>query len=96
MLRIKRPKIRKLKWGIAGCGYYAEHTFIPTLSILRRSSLISLYSHNLDRAKQLAENSGASGYHNDYNEFLNSDINCVYVSSVNSDHYEQVKKAAEA
>ena len=96
MLKIKKPKFRKLKWGIAGCGYYAEHTFIPTLSFLRRSSLVSLYSHNLDRAKQLAENSGASGYYNDFDEFLKSDINCVYVSSVNSDHYEQVIKAAEA
>lgn len=96
MLRIKRPKIRKLKWGIAGCGHYAEHSFIPTLSILRRSTLVSLYSHNLERAKQLAKISGASGYFSDYNEFLNSDINCVYISSVNSDHYEQVIKAAEA
>jgi len=96
MLRIKRSKIRRLKWGIAGCGYYAEHTFIPTLSFLRRSSLVSLYSHNLDRVKQLAENTGASGYFSNYDEFLKSDINCVYISSVNSDHYEQVIKAAEA
>lgn len=96
MLRIKRPKIRRLNWGIAGCGYYAEHSFIPALSFLRRSSLASLYSHNLDRAKHLAENTGASGYFNDYDEFLKSDINCVYISSVNSDHYEQVIKAAEA
>ncbi|UCH66571.1 MAG: Gfo/Idh/MocA family oxidoreductase [Ignavibacterium sp.] len=96
MLKIKKPRIKKLKWGIAGCGYYAEHTFIPTLSLLRRSSLVSLYSHNLDRAKQLAKSSGATGYFNDYDEFLKSDINCVYVSSVNSDHYEQVIKAAEA
>ncbi|MCH6573714.1 MAG: Gfo/Idh/MocA family oxidoreductase [Bacteroidetes bacterium] len=96
MLKIKRSKIRKLKWGIAGCGYYAEHSFIPALSFLRRSSLVSLYSHNSQRAKQLAENSSASGYFNDYDEFLKSDINCVYISSVNSDHYEQVIKAAEA
>jgi predicted dehydrogenase len=96
MLKIKRPRIRKLKWGIAGCGYYAEYTFIPSLSLLRRSSLVSFYSHNSDRAKQLAKSSGATAYFSDYDQFLKSDINCVYVSSVNSDHYEQVIKAAEA
>ena len=96
MIKIKKPKIKKLKWGIAGCGYYAQHTFIPALSILRRSKLVSLYSHNKKRAQQLAENSGATGYFNNYDDFLNSDINCVYVGSINSDHYDQVIKAANA
>ena len=95
MIGIKR-KIQKLKWGIAGCGYYAEHTFIPALAFLRRSTLNSLYSHKISRAKQLADKSGAGGYFDNYDEFLKSDINCVYVSSVNSDHYEQVIKAAKA
>lgn len=96
MIKIKRPKTKKLKWGIAGCGYFAENSFIPGLASLRRSSLISLYSHKLNRAQQLAEKSGAAGFYDDYDKFLSSDINCVYVSSVNSDHYEQVIKAAGA
>lgn len=95
-MKIKRPKTKKLKWGIAGCGYFAENSFIPGLASLRRSSLISLYSHKLNRAQQLAEKSGAVGFYDDYDKFLSSDINCVYVSSVNSDHYEQVIKAASA
>ncbi len=96
MIKIKRPKIKKLTWGIAGCGYFAEHSIIPALSILGRSKLVSLYSHKKKRAQQLAENSGATGYFNNYDDFLKSDIKCVYVSSVNSDHYEQVIKAANA
>lgn len=95
MIKIKKPTIKKIKWGIAGCGYHAEHTFIPALLNLRKSTLKSLYSHNKKRAQQLAEKSGASGYFNNYDEFLNSDINCVYVSSINSDHHKQVIKAAE-
>ena len=71
MIKIKRPKIKKLTWGIAGCGYYAEHTFIPALSILRRSKLVSLYSHKKKRAQQLAQKSGATGYFNNYADFLN-------------------------
>jgi len=96
MIKIKRPKIKKLRWGITGCGYYAEHTFIPALENMRRSNLISLYSHKKKRAHELAKKSGAKGYFSDYDEFLNSGINCVYVGSVNSDHYEQVIKAARA
>ena len=63
---------------------------------MRRSSVQSFYSHNLNRAKELAEKSGASGYFDNYDEFLKSDIDCVFIASVNAHHYEQVIKAAEA
>lgn len=96
MLKRKKPGAKKIFWGIAGCGRYAEHTFIPTLTFLRKSVLHSLYSHKIFRAKQLAEKSGAAGYFDNYGKFLNSDINSVFISSVNADHYEQVIKAAEA
>lgn len=95
MIKIKR-NTQKLKWGIAGCGKYTEHTFIPALMLLRRSKLNSLYSHKINRAKQLADKTGIGNYFDNYDEFLKSDINCVYVSGINSNHYEQVIKAAKA
>ncbi len=93
---LSKSKRKKLRWGLAGCGRYAEHTFIPALKFLRKSSLVSVFSHNINRAKELAEKSGASGFFNNYDEFLNSDINWVFVSSINANHYEQVIKAANA
>lgn len=96
MDKVKRPVVKKLKWGVAGCGRYAEHTFIPTLKFLRRSVVKSFYSHNKNRAKDLAEKSGANNYFDNYDDFLKSDIDSVFISSVNADHYEQVIKAAEA
>ena len=96
MAKVKRPVVKKLKWGIAGCGRFAEHTFIPTSKFLRRSVVKSFFSNNIDRAKELAERSGASEYFDNYDEFLKSDIDCVFVSSVNSHHHQQVIKAAEA
>ncbi len=96
MVEVRRPVVKKLKWGVAGCGRFAEHTFIPTVKFLRRSVVHSFFSHNLNRAKELAEKSGASGYFDNYDEFLKSDIDCVFISSVNAHHYEQVIKAAEA
>jgi glucose-fructose oxidoreductase len=96
MVKVRRPGVKKLKWGVAGCGRFSEHTFIPTLKFLRRSTINSFFSHNISRAKELAELSGASGYFDNYDEFLKSDIDCVFIASVNSHHYEQVIKAAEA
>ncbi len=96
MLKLKKPAVKKIKWGLAGCGRYAEHTFIPALSFFRRNLLNSVFSHNISRAKELAQKSGASGYFDEYNKFLKSDINSVFIASVNADHYEQVIKAAEA
>lgn len=96
MVKVRNPVVKKLKWGVAGCGRFTEHTFIPTIKFLRRSSIHSFFSHNINRAKELAEISGASGYFDNYDDFLKSDIDCVFVASVNSDHYEQVVKAAEA
>ena len=96
MVKVRRPGIKKLKWGVAGCGRFSEHTFIPTLKFLRRSSVQSFYSRSYSRAKELAELTGASGYFDNYDEFLKSDIDCVFIASVNAHHYEQVIKAAEA
>jgi len=96
MVKIKRPGVKKLKWGVAGCGRFTENTFIPTIKFLRKSVINSFYSHNSNRAKELTEKSGAKGYFDNYNEFLKSDIDCVFIASVNSHHYEQVIKAAEA
>ena len=96
MVKVRRPGVKKLKWGVAGCGRFSEHTFIPTLKFLRRSTVNSFFSHNLNRAKELSEKSGATGYFDNYDEFLKSDIDCVFIGSVNSDHYQQVIKAAEA
>ena len=96
MVKVRRAGTKKLKWGVAGCGRFSEHTFIPTSKFLRRSVVNSFFSHNINRAKELAEKSGASTYFDNYDNFLKSDIDCVFVGSVNAHHYEQVIKAAEA
>ena len=96
MIKIPQKYSRKLKWGVAGCGRYAEQTFIPAIKLLRKSVLTSLYSSDINRAKSLADKFGIEQHFNNYDEFLRSDINAVYVSSANVNHYSQVIKAARA
>ncbi|OGU79421.1 MAG: dehydrogenase [Ignavibacteria bacterium RBG_16_35_7] len=96
MIKIPKKYSRKLKWGVAGCGRFAEQTFLPTIKLLRKSVVTSLYSSNLNRAKSLADKFGIEKHFNNYDEFLKSNINAVYISSANSNHYQQVIAAAKA
>jgi predicted dehydrogenase len=92
----KQSKIKKIKWGVAGCGRFTEFSFIPALEFLRKSTINSVYSGTVARAKQVADKYGIPRHFDNYDEFLKSDINAVYIGSINSNHYEQVVKAAEA
>lgn len=89
-------KTKKLKWGIVGLGRFTEHTFLPAIKSVRKSTVTSLCSRDLNRAKELAEKFGVPNYFNDYDEFLKSEIDAVYVASANAFHHEQVIKAANA
>lgn len=93
---MKKRNIKKLKWGVAGCGRYAENTFIPTMHQMRKSSVHSVFSNSIERAKSVAQKQGIPLYFSDYNDFLRSDIDAVYISSANADHYKQVIEAAAA
>src|SRR3990170_861427 len=87
---------QKLNWGVAGCGRFAENAFIPTLRLLKRNVVVSLFSNSKERAIELSKKFGIASAFSDYDEFLSSGVNCVYISSANSHHYEQVIKAAKA
>ncbi|HVO73032.1 MAG TPA: Gfo/Idh/MocA family oxidoreductase, partial [Ignavibacteriaceae bacterium] len=86
----------KLKWGAAGLGRFAENSFIPAVAMMRRSTVQSVFSNSNERAKQIAEKFGIPEFYSSYDQFLKSDIDAVYISSANADHYAQVIKAAEA
>ncbi len=89
-------KLRRLRWGVAGCGHFLENTFLPTLQQAKRSQLVSVYSSDLERANFIASKFIAGSAFNNYDEFLKSDFDILYISSANAHHYEQVIKAAKA
>ncbi len=87
---------KKIKWGIAGCGRFAEQSFLPAVRLTRRSAVTSLYSRDINRAKSLAEKFGVQNSFDNFDDFLKSDIDAVFVASSNAHHYQQVIKAAKA
>jgi predicted dehydrogenase len=89
-------KAKRLKWGISGLGKFAEGTFIPTLQMVKRSQLHSVYSSSQKRSKFIAEKFAVPNYFHDFENFLKSDFEALYIASANSDHHWQVIKAAEA
>lgn len=95
-IRINSPIPKRLKWGVSGCGNYTEEYFLPALQFVQWSKFVSVYSHDLHRAKEISSRFGAVNSYDNYDEFLKSDIDSVYVSSANINHYEQVIKAAYA
>lgn len=96
MNKLKRPSSKKLKWGVIGCGRFTENSFVPTMRLLRRSTIESVFSNDSKRAKFISEKFGIPNSFSDLDEFLKSDIDAVYIGSANINHYEQVLKAAKA
>lgn len=95
-IRLRKQLPRKLKWGVAGCGNFLENTFLPSFQSLKKSKLVSVYSSNRQRAKFIKEKFNAENCFDNFQNFLNSDIDAIYISSKNSDHYQQVIDAANA
>jgi len=87
---------KKLRWGVVGLGRFTEHTFLPAIKSIRKSSVVSLCSRDYNRAKDLAFKFGVPNYFNDYDEFLKSEIDAVFIASANAFHYQHAIKAANA
>ncbi len=95
--KIKIPVARKkMRWGVAGCGKFTEYSILPALHEIKRNKVTAVYSSSADRAKFIANKFMIDKAFDDYEEFLKSDFDALYIGSKNSDHYQQVIKAAKA
>jgi len=86
-------KRQKMMWGIAGLGNFAESGFMPAFNLLRRAKLHSVYSGDIHRAKSFADKFGAANHFDNFDAFLASGIDAVYIAGANSTHFLQAKKA---
>jgi len=85
----------KIKWGVAGCGRFSENAVLPVLTQLKKSTVTSVYSSDESRSRGLANKFSIDNHFSDYEKFLKSDFDALYIGSANHNHYRQVIEAAK-
>ncbi|MEK3723962.1 Gfo/Idh/MocA family protein [Paenibacillus sp. FSL H8-0034] len=91
--------LKKLKFGIIGCGGIAVNKHLPNLSKFPEVELSAFSDVFLDKAQQGAERFGAAdaSVYTDYRELLaDTDIDVIHVCTANDSHAEITIAALEA
>lgn len=83
-----------MKLVIFGCGIIANR-IAKSVKLVEEIELVGFGSKNIDKAKAYCEKYECKQYGN-YDYFLNSDIDAVYIATYNLDHYSLIKKCLQA
>ncbi|MDO4940991.1 MAG: Gfo/Idh/MocA family oxidoreductase [Erysipelotrichaceae bacterium] len=79
-----------MKLVIFGCGIIANR-IAKSVKLVDEIELVGFGSKSIDKAKEYAEKYECKEY-GDYDYFLNSDVDAVYIATYNPSHYELIKK----
>ena len=82
-----------MKLAIFGCGKIANRIARSCL-LVDNIDLVGFASKDPEKAKSYAKEYGCRDY-GDYDHFLNSDIDAVYISTYNKSHFELIKMCLE-
>ncbi len=89
--------MRKVKWGVIGCGGIADRRMIPGMLNADNVELVAVMDTNYEVAERVKEKHGAKYAFSTVDELLElSEIEAVYIATPVFCHLEQVKKAAKA
>ncbi len=87
--------MKKLKWGIIGCGGIADRRTIPGMVLAKNAECYAVMDINAEVAETVKNKYGASFATDSVDELLNQDIDAVYIATPVFCHKEQVFKAAD-
>jgi predicted dehydrogenase len=88
--------MEKIKWGVIGSGGIARRRTIPEgITCAEHATLNSVYDTNSEVNLAVAKEFQATAYQSIY-EFLNSDIDAVYIASPANMHLEHVLACAKS
>jgi predicted dehydrogenase len=89
--------MKKINWGIIGCGDVTELKSGPAFNKIKNSSLIAVMRRNADKAKDFAERHHVPKWYADADELINdADINAVYIATPPSSHKQYAIAALQA
>lgn len=89
--------MKKIKWGVIGCGGIADRKTIPGMMLANNVELVSVMDADLGVANRVKEKYNAKYAFDSYEEILAQDeIEAVYIASPVFFHKEQAIAAAKA
>lgn len=89
--------MRKVKWGVIGCGGIADRRTIPGMMLANNAELVAVMDANMDAAKKVKEKYNATYAFDTVEELLAlEEIEAVYIASPVFCHKEQALAAAKA
>jgi predicted dehydrogenase len=89
--------MRKIKWGLIGCGDIARKRIAPALRDLPSCELVAVSRANFDLAESFAKEFGARRWYKAWQQLLaDEDIEAVYIATPVHLHAAQAVAAAEA
>ena len=88
--------MKMFKWGIIGCGNIAGN-FIQAVGGIEGMSVSAVASRNLGKAEKFATEKDVPKFYGSYKELANdSELDAVYIATVNSDHYDSIMLCLES
>ncbi len=94
--KLRKENFKPVKLGLVGLGEDTQE-FINESDFLSNIIINRIYSKNLNAVKEFTKYNDTVKYgHDNYDEFLDTSINAVYIDSSVSEHYIQIKKALKA
>lgn len=89
--------MKKIKWGIIGCGGIADRRTLPGMMLACNAEPYAVMDANIDVANKVKEKYGAKYAFNKYEDILALDeVEAVYIASPVFAHKEQALAAAKA
>ena len=89
--------MRKVKWGVIGCGGIADRRTLPGMMLADNAECVAVMDASLEVAQRVKEKYGAKYAFNNYEELLSLfEVEAVYIASPVFAHKEQALAAARA
>lgn len=84
-----------VKIGLVGCGWIAENGHVPAFKLLRNAEIIAVFDIDIGRALRLATKFGIENFFDSFNDFLQSGVDAVVITTPNYTHAKYALEALE-
>ncbi|HEV8504201.1 MAG TPA: Gfo/Idh/MocA family oxidoreductase [Chitinophagaceae bacterium] len=89
--------MRKIRWGIIGCGDVTEVKSGPAFNKVKNSELVAVMRRDSEKAKDYAFRHNVPKWYSDANKLIHDpDVNAIYIATPPSSHEEYTMAAFDA